>query len=86
MTGNPHHMPRTCTGFKRNPSDWAVWIEYAVSLASVGDNRRASQALAYALRTGGNEARQALARLPAEMAEAVRPLLMQRQGPGGQSK
>lgn len=71
---------------KRNPSDWAVWIEYAVSLASVGDNRRASQALAYALRTGGNEARQALARLPAEMAEAVRPLLMQRQSPGGQSK
>lgn len=71
---------------KRDASDWALWLEYAVSLAGSGDNTRATQALAYALRVGGTEAQAAISRLPPEMAAAVRPLLAPKQTTGGNSK
>ena len=68
---------------RRNQSNWSLWLEYAIALSGSGDNERATKALAFALRTGGEDARRAIARLPAEMADAVRPLLAPAPGASG---
>ena len=70
------------TILRRDQNDWPTWLEYAIALAGSGDNERATKAISIALKLGGDEARAAVARLPAEMEAALRPLLVPRQGGG----
>ena len=70
---------------RRDQSNWSLWLEYAIALSGAGDTERSTKALAFALRTGGEDARKAIARLPAEMADAVRPLLAPAPGASGRA-